>query len=281
MDSAPHFAKLFASPSIKIVVGVGQAAKDFHIPQNALLLHGSWFQSCLNNFSEAQSKEISLPEHTPAAFAIFVFWIFNGTLPGVTLTDAPDAASTTPAAPIVSTKSLLGDLIDAYLLAQYLMLDDFKDAIMDKMCPLVMSSKDGPISDVDAMRAWNNGEEELKRFVIDAVQLTLPLCKEEWRLRNAGKIVKYQDDLFEFEAYRARMFPTLSAIDDFRKASEGMKDLREKLKSKTRIELWVEKGKRFWLGLELFVSVEPKPSIDYGGGIFSLVSRPKPSSGIV
>lgn len=245
MDSAPHFAKLFASPSIKIIVGGGEAVKVFHIPKDALLLHGSWFKSCLNNFSEAHSKEINLPEHSPEAFEIFVFWIFNGTMPQSTASKANGAAS---------LKSFLTDWIDAYLLGQYLMLDDFKDAVMDRMCHLIMAKKDETtISDTDAMRAWSHGEEESKRFVIDAIQLTLPLCKEEWRFRTQGRVVQYKDDLFEFEEYKARTFPTLYAVEDFRKESQHMKGLREKLNRKTRIEQWVETGEKIWLGLSLFV----------------------------
>ncbi|KXS97042.1 hypothetical protein AC578_2860 [Pseudocercospora eumusae] len=105
------------------------------------------------------------------------------------------------------------------------------------------------ISDLDAMRAWLNGEEELERVVVDAVQLTLPLCKKEWRIRTADKIVQYKDDLFEFEDYKAKTFPTLSAVEDFRKESEHMKGLREKVSRKTQIEQWAEKGEKIWLGL--------------------------------
>lgn len=68
-------------------------------------------------------------------------------------------------------RSILTDMLETYLLAQYIMIDDLKDAVMDKMCRTVYfnSGNTSTLADADAVLAWTEGEQQLKAVVLDAV----------------------------------------------------------------------------------------------------------------
>ncbi|KXS98335.1 hypothetical protein AC578_4678 [Pseudocercospora eumusae] len=240
MDSAPHFAKLFAAPSVKIVVGKDDNIQVFHIPENALILHGSWFKSCLSNFAESQSREVCLPA------SIFLYWVFHGTLP--TTSSALNASWFSRGCEegigidiglmmiqeSEGGRSFLSDWLEAYLLAQFLMIDNLKDAVMERMCETAwrFRSSATSLSDADAVLAWNEGEEQLRRFVVDAV--------------NLNKRSKFS----------AAIYPEIESKPDFGRA-EGRLMWRRWIENlsedATRIERWMISRDKKWYGESLFV----------------------------
>lgn len=72
-----------------VAVEVGAGKKQFLIHKNLLLGHASdFFTAALcGQFVEAQTDIIILPEEEPAAFELFVDWLYRGRIPDIPVKD--------------------------------------------------------------------------------------------------------------------------------------------------------------------------------------------------
>lgn len=68
----------FCSPIVTVRVGVDEHAETFYVHKDALRSTSSFFKAALNeDFKEAKTNSIELPEDDPSIFKLYLCWIYD------------------------------------------------------------------------------------------------------------------------------------------------------------------------------------------------------------
>lgn len=106
---------------------MGEERKQWRVPLNLLCFHSGYFRCALKGgFAEAKSKTVKLPKEKAAIFGLVVEWLYThkvgAGLPSDTWEEHNDK---------------IGNLLDAWVLAEYLQIPRLQNTIIRLMSDLV------------------------------------------------------------------------------------------------------------------------------------------------
>jgi hypothetical protein len=111
------------------VVYVGSKKKKYTIHKDYTTSSGFFRAATNGNWEEADTKEIQLPDHKPAAFDTYSNWLYTGKI----VLDCEDSISTASNRLEKGRMSTTAwaELLGAYILAHYLLDIAFQNALLD------------------------------------------------------------------------------------------------------------------------------------------------------
>lgn len=142
-----------------VAVSVGENRRVFKVHKDILVEDSKYFRATFQgHFSEADSKEVHLPDIELETFQTYVHWMYTGE---VIVVDRVDDKSGT-------AKESYGRIIQLYIAADRLENARLRN---DTMTKLLERTRDGTLPAVEAIRAAYQNTIEgstLRRYVVDA-----------------------------------------------------------------------------------------------------------------
>ena len=199
-------------PTLEIIVGTEGKTAIWNIAKNLLSHHSKFFRAaCYQPFKEGLENSISLPDHDPDAFKVFVWWLYYEHLP----TDFRRIAG--------GEGVWLG--LKAWVLGDKLLATEFQNCTMHLIwkCYNPDSSDRYNVLPSEIMYCWENTPpgSNLRRFISDLVCRCWsaascdPPKEEEWKdlfdqlpdLRN--------DVIFHFRGCNKEVKPVGAYLEGF------------------------------------------------------------------
>jgi hypothetical protein len=118
---------------VTITIGPPGAERDFHIYRQLLCSHSKYFDKMLNGgFKEASQDTAKVADIDVHAFQCFFYWLNTGVV-HIDMADCLDKAKgeTDDEKDCIRFEYVWGNVIDAYIMADYLQSQRFKNALVD------------------------------------------------------------------------------------------------------------------------------------------------------
>lgn len=107
--------------TITVRVGTGKVVRDYTIHEHILRSHTFFGNALRHDWKEAQERIVKLPETHPDHFDLYVQWIYSHQL----------HFQPSPESGVIQSE--IARLLRAYVLGQYLLDGDFRDAVIGDM----------------------------------------------------------------------------------------------------------------------------------------------------
>lgn len=135
-------------------------AKNFTVHEDKIRLQSPFFEAALGReWKEAEERLVSLPEHEPDAFRLYLGWLYQKKIfvASVSLEKKLECVI------------LRGLLCHGYLLGVYIQDDDFQDAMMDAIIHITVSAGYFFASDLKSLYTCTLDPSPIRRFMIDTI----------------------------------------------------------------------------------------------------------------
>ena len=164
---------------IKVTVGTESKQKTWYLPKQVLTHCSPFFDAALNNnFAEASSKAVNLPEEDPAAFEIWTTWLSLGNC----------SAS-------FECNSYHHAVVRAWILGDKLACPAFQDHVMFELLSMIHSGVDLWLDTIQVAYGVSSPGSKIRQFFVD----WFVWDKLEGNLeQNADEIIKFLRQLPEF-----------------------------------------------------------------------------------
>jgi hypothetical protein len=153
---------------ITITIGPPGAEKDYHIYRRLLCSHSKYFDNMLNGgFKEASQDTPKVADIDVNAFQCFFYWLNTGVV-HIDMADCPEKADTTiDEVDQTRFEYVWGNVIDAYIMADYLQAQRFKNALVDYL--YLYTEAEGTLFSPSIKRLYENTMKGdlLRKLIVD------------------------------------------------------------------------------------------------------------------